>query len=130
MFDPAKSKLMHFSRARRPHEDSLELTPDHVIRPTSEARFLRIWLDSKLNFLAHYNVVKLKFARQVLALRCLVAKTYGVSLARARQIYSMVIRTLLSYGAPVWHQPTEQGESLAEWERDRSIVFYFKTRSM
>jgi hypothetical protein len=48
-------------------------------------------------------------ATQMLALTRLAAKTYGVRISRAREIYTKVIRSVLSYGATAWHTPTQLG---------------------
>lgn len=44
-----------------------------------------------------------------IALTRLAAKTHGVRVARARELYTKVIRSVLSYGATAWHTPTQVG---------------------
>ena len=48
-------------------------------------------------------------ATQTYTLTRLAAKTWGCSLARAREIYTKVIRSAIAYGASAYHTPTEQG---------------------
>src|SRR3979490_3063091 len=43
---------------------------------------------------------------QMLALQRTTASTWGATMPKARQIYQAVVRSAMSYGAAVWHQPT------------------------
>src|SRR5450432_3088855 len=43
---------------------------------------------------------------QVLALQRTIASTWGASMLKARHVYQAVVRSALSYGAALWHQPT------------------------
>jgi hypothetical protein len=96
-FAPAKSVLLHFSRARTACELLVRLG-DAEIRPVPSARFLGIWLDVKLNWKAHIQRVKAKPKTQVLAFSKLAASAWGTTVPRARQIYAVVIRSVLAYG--------------------------------
>ena len=43
---------------------------------------------------------------RMLALQRTTASTWGATMPKARHIYQAVIRSALSYGATLWHQPT------------------------
>jgi hypothetical protein len=48
--------------------------------------------------------VKKKMATQMLAFSKLAASAWGTSVPRARQVYAVVIRSVLAYKAPSWHK--------------------------
>lgn len=110
-FEPAKSELLHFTRSRRPRSEVVRILGEGQpgLAPVESARFLGVWLDRKLSFKEHRGRIKAKMKTQKLALTRLAAKTYGVRIARAREIYTKVIRSVLSYGATAWHTPTPLG---------------------
>ncbi|EAQ90184.1 hypothetical protein CHGG_06803 [Chaetomium globosum CBS 148.51] len=107
-FEPAKSELIHFSRARAPIEKTLTIGGVEL-KPVEDARFLGVWLDRKLRYRAHLAAVRKKMKTQTCALTRLAAKTWGCTFARAREIYSKVIRSAIAYGASAFHTPTEVG---------------------
>jgi hypothetical protein len=43
-------------------------------------------------------------ATQMLAFSKLAASAWGTSVPSARQVYAMVIRNILAYAAPSWHE--------------------------
>jgi hypothetical protein len=106
-FAPEKSELVHLTRARAAPTTPVHLN-QQVITPVQEARFLGVWIDRKLKWKGHLNAIKRKFATQQFALTRLAASAWGCSLLRAREIYTMVIRSAIAYGAGVWHYPTER----------------------
>ena len=112
-FAPEKSELIHFNRGRKQWTDRLDLAQPgrgtSPVRPTGSARFLGIWLDWKLNWKAHLGAVKRKLSTQSYALSRIAAKTWGLGLAKAREVYSKCIRSALAYGASSFHIPTEKG---------------------
>ena len=74
--------------------------------PKPYARFLGVWLDWRLNWRAHESKVANKLKTQNYALSRIAAKTWGPSLARAREIYTKCIRSAIAYGATNYHRLT------------------------
>ena len=105
-FAPQKSELMHFTRAHRPLPNKVRLGGTEVT-PVESARFLGVWLDRKLRWRRHLAKVKTKLETQIFALTKLAASTWGCSLARAREIYTKVIRSAIAYGASAFHKPAD-----------------------
>jgi hypothetical protein len=103
----SKSELIHFTRAHAPQTETVNLGATSL-KPAEDARFLGVWLDRKLRYKAHLDKIQKKMATQTYALTRLAAKTWGCSLARAREIYTKVIRSAIAYGASAYHAPTEQ----------------------
>ena len=69
-----------------------------------------IWLDRKLRWRRHLRQVHQKLKTQQFALTKLAASTWGCSLARAREIYTKVIRSLITYGASAFHTPSKNNK--------------------
>ncbi|EAQ92886.1 hypothetical protein CHGG_01121 [Chaetomium globosum CBS 148.51] len=79
------------------------------VKPEGSAGFLGVWLDWKLNWKAHLVAVEKKPRTQSYALSRIVAKTWGMGLAKAREVYTKCIRSALAYGASSFHIPTDVG---------------------
>jgi hypothetical protein len=112
-FSPEKSELIHFNKGRKQWTNQLNLAQPgggtSPIKPTASARFLGIWLDWKLNWKAHLGAVERKLRIQSFALTKIAAKTWGLGLAKAREVYSKCIRSAIAYGASSFHIPTKKG---------------------
>jgi hypothetical protein len=110
-FEPAKSELVHFTRTRRPRSEVVNILGGEQpgLAPVEAARFLGVWLDRKLSFKEHRKQVGARIRTQMLAQTRLSAKTYSLRILKARQIYTTVIRSVLSYRATAWHTPTPLG---------------------
>ena len=61
-FNPIKSELIHFTRARRLTTARLKILREDYLRlaPKELARFLGVWLNRKLNFKAYLKAVNAK----------------------------------------------------------------------
>ncbi|EAQ89408.1 hypothetical protein CHGG_06027 [Chaetomium globosum CBS 148.51] len=112
-FAPEKSERIHFNKGRRQWSNQLELTSPgrgtSPVRPKESARFLGVWLYRKLNWKAHLAAVERKLRTQGYALSRLAASTWGLGLAKAREVYTKCIRSALAYGASSFHIPTDVG---------------------
>lgn len=71
-------------------------------------RVLGVWLNPALCWKSHLDAVAGKMKTQLQALTCLSTSTWGLPLAQARMMYSMVIQPAMIYGAIAWHQPQGQ----------------------
>jgi hypothetical protein len=113
-YNPKKSELLHFTRKRTQPKTKVHLLGPREggLAPVTSARFLGVWLDSKLSFQDHGKQIKRKLETQSLALSRLAGKTWGVKLLKAREIYTKVIRSMICYGAGTWHTPTEKGGNM------------------
>ena len=103
-FEPAKSSLVHFTRARSPRLEPISLGSIQV-SPQEDARFLGIILDRKLSFRAHRAHITNRLRTQKFALSCIAAKTWGPALLRALTVYKAVIRSVITYAASAITSP-------------------------
>lgn len=56
------------------------------------------------------------------ALKCLAGSTWGATLHKARTVYSMVVRPMLTFAAPVWHNPQGTFEATGKHARKLAVV--------
>jgi hypothetical protein len=111
-FAPEKSELLHFNNAKAACELFLRLETV-IIQPITDARFLKIWLNNKLFWKNHLAKVKGKMVTQMLAFSKLAASAWGTSVPSARQVYAVVIRNVLAYAAPSWHNVEDELKKLS-----------------
>ena len=74
--------------------------------PQQSVRILGVLLDSKLRWGPHVKRTAEKAAQQSRALTATAGSTWGATFAKARLIYSAVVRPAITYGATIW-APTE-----------------------
>jgi hypothetical protein len=75
---------------------------------------LEIWLNYKLSWISHLAKVKKKMATQMLAFSKLAASAWGISVLRARQMYAVVIRSVLAHRAFNWHKIEKNLKNLSK----------------
>jgi hypothetical protein len=117
-FAPEKNELLHFNSARAACELFLRLGTV-IIQPITDARFLRVWLNNKLFWKNHLAKIKGKMVIQMLVFSKLAASAWGTSVFSARQMYAMVIRSVLAYAAPNWHN---MGDRLKKFSKTLTPV--------
>ena len=73
-----------------------------TVEPAKLIRYLRIWLDSQLNFNEHIQKTTAKAMAATHALNILGNSIRGMHQSLARQIYIGAIRPIATYGIPVF----------------------------
>lgn len=101
-----KYTLTHFTRRRGFNLQAPVQLQDVTVQPELSVRILGIQVDSKLCWKAQGQAIQAKMDTQMLALQRTTASTWGATMPKARQIYQAVVRSAMSYGAAIWHQPT------------------------
>ena len=121
-FEPAKCELLHFTRGKA-CEEAIRLKPigpttsisssplpctlpPTIVHPVRDARFLGVWLDYRLSMGPHVKAVKRRMETQVLALSRLAASAWGCPVKEARDLYTVAIRSAITYAAGAVHSPT------------------------
>lgn len=121
-FAPQKYELIHLTRQPRRHDMAASITiQGNAVTPQADIRILGMRIDSKLRWGPHLTQIEKKHAKQMLALSTLGASTWGATFARARQVYSAVIRSSIAYGAPIWHRRTAGGKLAAKEKRIETL---------
>ena len=102
-FAPQKYELMHLTRShKRFNMEASMWLPGGDKSPSPTVRVLEVLLDSKLRWGPHISRTCDRATQQCHALTTLSASTWGASFARARLVYSAVVRPCLTYGSTVW----------------------------
>src|SRR5579862_5630441 len=105
-FAPNNYTLTHLTRRQGFDLQAPVRLQGMVIKPEPVVQILGLQLDSRLRWTAHKKAVQTKMNTRMLALQRTTASTWGATMPKARHIYQAVIRSALSYGATLWHQPT------------------------
>ncbi|GES66033.1 hypothetical protein ATETN484_0014000100 [Aspergillus terreus] len=102
VFAPAKYKLVHFPRPAggepQPSENALYLNEEDItVQPSSAARYLGVWLDSKLDFSVHCTKMLHRAEACLEALRGIAGSTWGTSLEGLRRVYQAIVVPTMLY---------------------------------
>jgi hypothetical protein len=102
-FAEAKYTLIHFSNRHQSTTSQAPVTlPSATIYPSPSIRILGVEVDSKLRWTAHINKIKQRLVTQMLALTRTTSTTWGATMLKARQLYTIIIRSAIGYAAPIW----------------------------
>lgn len=108
-FAPQKYELVHLSRTPKKFnmEETVRFNSTEIL-PSASIRVLGLHIDTKLRWGPHIAQIKAKATTQVRAIKCLAGSTWGATFEKCRTVYSMAIRPMLTFAAPIWHTPTEK----------------------
>ena len=105
-FAPKKYELVHLTRSPRRFNMEASLDFEGIkIDPGPSIRVLGLHVDTKLRWGPHIAQLTARAAGQKRALEYLAGSTWGAIFARCRTVYSMVVRPMLTFAAPIWHHP-------------------------
>lgn len=97
---------MHFTRAiKRIKKDEPVRLGNVIKQPSNNVRVLGVFLDPRLSWKNHKEALLEKLKQQTNAITCLTGSTWGLPLIQAREVYTAVIRPVMSYASHIWHQP-------------------------
>lgn len=105
-FAPAKYELVHLTRTPRKFkmDAALEL-PQATVHPKTAIKLLGLYLDTSLNWQVQVNHMISKVKKRIGVLSSLTASTWGSTIAKAKQIYTTMIRPIITFGSPIWSSP-------------------------
>jgi hypothetical protein len=101
-FEKSKYMLIHFSKSRSPHNDTLEIDGT-TITPTETARYLGVTFDRKLKFRAHMDQVVKRGTKFALALGGIAGNRWGTEFKLLRRLFNAVIAPRTDYAASIWY---------------------------
>jgi hypothetical protein len=102
VFNPDKTRMVHFSRSRRPVNVPPVLLSGVLLTPADELKFLGVIFDKKLLFNDHCMDRVRKAKALLFTARRLVNRTWGITPKSAYWIYKSIILPTLTYGCHTW----------------------------
>ncbi len=106
-----KYEFTHFTRKSRKFNmmTSIQIESS-VIKSKSDVRVLKIQLNIKLQWSAHFWQIKVSHVTRMLVLSRLKVFTWETIFMKVRQVYSAVIRSKIAFKASVWYQRNKEKE--------------------
>lgn len=122
-FSFKKYELIHL--AKNPKKFNMKATVNidtFQFKAKTDIRILGLQIDTKLKWGPHINKIKEKMITQKLAMSRLTASTWGASLAKARVIYSAVIRPAITYGSAIWRTPSDMPTHIKSIDQKLGVI--------
>ena len=105
-FSVPNYELIHLTRMPCKHNIHFPLhLQNFTIQPRPAIRVLGIYMDSGLTWRTQLNEVVSKAKSRINILTSLTASTWGSSLAKAKTLYTAMIRPVMLFGGGVWLSP-------------------------
>jgi hypothetical protein len=110
-FDLGKYQLVHHPRRTTPIADTLLplRIGNETINPSESAKYLGVFIDSKLNFKTHIEYATAKGARATFALSRLSNPTSGMPHKYIRRLFIGLVVPRMEYVLGVWYNPVRDG---------------------
>lgn len=122
-FAPQKYELVHMTRKPKKFNMTKALDFEGVqIHPETSIRVLGLHIDGKLRWGPHLAQLKDRALTQSRAIKCLAGSTWGATFQRCRTIYNMVVRPMLTFAAPIWHNPAGTKEATKSHSRKLALI--------
>ena len=103
-FASKKYELIHLTRSSEKFNMRVSVDLDSITtKSKASIRVLELQIDGKLRWEPHIREVKIKMKSQCRALSITAVSTWGVTLNKARQVYSSIVRSAIIYAAATWH---------------------------
>ncbi|KAI6108236.1 hypothetical protein F5141DRAFT_983992, partial [Pisolithus sp. B1] len=103
--EPSKSELTHFSWRRKetqPHIDLMHHNTPYHVKPSETIKWLGVWLDSKLSFRKHVQMITTKAHRIAAGIQMLANTVKGLHQSCLCLIYNACVCSVMTYASPVW----------------------------
>ena len=114
-FASEKYKLTHFTRKLKRFNMMTSIQIKNlVIKSKSDVQVLKMQLNMKLQWDAHLQQIKMNHVTRMLTLSYLEVFTWKAIFTKARQVYSAVVRSEITFKASVWHQRDKKDELLSK----------------
>jgi hypothetical protein len=113
VFASIKYELVHLTRNHRRFNIEIELRIEEIQKSLAlYVRVLNVQMNSKLKWRSHIRTIQEKMITQMLILSRFIAFTWKACFARARLIYSSIIKLAIIYENSIWYASHEQSNSV------------------
>ncbi len=113
VFASIKYELVHLARNHRKFNMQVELRIEEIQKSSAfYVRVLNVQINSKLKWKSHIRAIQKKMITQMLIFSRLIAFTWRACFARARLIYSSIIKLAIIYESSVWYASHERSNSV------------------
>jgi len=117
-FASQKYKLTHFIHKSKRFNMTVSLhIKNSIIKLKSDVQVLEVQLNTKLWWNSHLHQIEADHVIKMLMLSWLKIFIWEVTFAKAKQIYSAMIKLRIMFKASVWHQCNKEKELLSMKQR-------------
>jgi len=100
---PKKTELVEYTKAGVHDRNMYMEIGGTRIYNAEGAKFLGIWMDNRLNFARHVNIIRGKMDKANSVLNYLCKKSSGLEVNTALILYKSIVRSRAEYGIPIWY---------------------------
>lgn len=106
--NPSKAHLVVFTKKYKRGSFQAPKIFGKELQVIDQVKFLGVYLDKRLTWNAHLNYVTNKAKRNIMTLRRLMGKNWGLRPEMMHWMYCSVIRPSITYASAVWGAKTDQ----------------------
>jgi hypothetical protein len=115
-FASIKYELMHLRKNHRRFNMMTIININEVIKKSFiSMRMLKVQLDIKLKWDSHVKKIHEKMTTQMLAFTRLIASMWRVCFKKTRHVYTIVVRSIITYEFNTWHASHERSNSFIKF---------------
>jgi len=113
-FDDSKSELIHFERHKTTLNQMIILLNNTIIKSKTCVRWLKVWLNRKLNFKVHMQTKIATVKRTLHSLFRLMNSEWKLNVKSEKQLYLTYITSISDYDVKIW------------WNNEKSYLVKFR----
>ncbi len=113
-FDDSKSELIHFESHKTTLNQMIILLNNTVIKSKTCVRWLKVWLNRKLNFKVHVQTKIVTVIRTLHSLFKLINSEWELNVKSEKQLYLTCITSISDYDVEIW------------WNNQKSYLVKFR----
>jgi hypothetical protein len=111
-----KYELMHLTRNHRRFNMTTIININEIIKKSFiSMRMLKMQLDIKFKWNLHVKKIHEKMTTQMLALTRLIASTWKVCFKKTKHVYTIVVKSIITYEFSTWHASHERSNSFMKF---------------
>jgi hypothetical protein len=136
-FASIKYELMHLTRHHRRFNMTTIININEIIKKSFiSIKMLKVQLDIKFKWDSHVKKIHEKMTTQMLAFTRLTASTWEVCFKKTKQVYTTIVRSIITYEFSTWHASHERSNSFMKFIKNlinlqkqslRTVCDSFKT---